>query len=483
MTTIPRPTETPTETLTRPGTAAGSGSARATASAAAAQPGTWEHAVVNRRPGYSLEAPFYTDPEFYRKDLEAVFLRTWIFAASVAEVPEPGDFVTLDVGRASVIIIRDDDEEIRAHHNVCRHRGARLLMEGSGSVGNIVCGYHQWTYSPEGGLMHAGVQAPGFDRKEFSLRPVHVRVVAGLIFACLGAEAPGDIDEVAERISPYIGPHALERTKVAFQEDLIEHSNWKLVMENNRECYHCEAGHPELTCTFFPTYGYRVEDIPPRLMPAHDRYLAAEQLLSVNADRNGLLTEAIEELSGRPTGFRIQREALDGAGESYTKDGAAASKKLLGEFDTPVLGRLSLHVQPNAWFHFLGDHVVTFALVPLDVDRTLVRTTWLVHEDAVEGEDYDIPHMTEVWHQTNAQDAVLCERAQLGVSSPAYVPGPYAPHEYQVDEFIAWYLERLRDYGGLEGAAGAGGAGAAGAAAAGAAAGSGAGDSGAEAAS
>ena len=91
--------------------------------------------------------------------------------------------------------------------------------------------------------------------------------------------------------------------------------------------------------------------------------------------------------------------------------------------------------------------------------------------------------MTEVWHQTNAQDAVLCERAQLGVSSPAYVPGPYAPHEYQVDEFIAWYLERLRDYGGLEGVAGAGGAGAAGAAAAGAAAGSGAGDSGAEAAS
>src|SRR5699024_8208299 len=137
------------------------------------------------------------------------------------------------------------------------------------------------------------------------------------------------------------------------------------------------------------------------------------------------------------------------------------------------------------WFHFLGDHVVTFALVPLDVDRTLVRTTWLVHEDAVEGEDYDLRTLTEVWHQTNAQDAVLCERAQLGASSPADAPGPYAPHEYQVDGCIAWDLERLREYGGLEGVAGAGGAGAgaAGAAAAGAAAGSGAGDSGAEAAS
>jgi Rieske 2Fe-2S family protein len=415
---------------------------RATTSAAVSQPGTWEHAVVNRRPGHSLEAPFYTDPEFYRRDLEAVFLTSWIFAASVAEVPEPGDYVTLDVGRASVIIIRDDDEEIRAHHNVCRHRGARLLMEGSGSVGNIVCGYHQWTYSPEGDLMHAGVQAPGFDRSDFSLRPVHVRVIAGLIFISLAADAPADIDEVAQRIGPYIAPHALERTKVAFQEDIIED--------------HCEAGHPELTCTFFPTYGYRVEEIPARLMPAHDRYLAAEQLLSVNADRNGLLTEAIEELSGRPTGFRIQREALDGAGESYTKDGAQASKRLLGEFDTPVLGRLSLHVQPNTWFHFLGDHVVTFSLVPLDVDRTLLRTTWLVHEDAVEGEDYDLPTLTEVWHMTNAQDSELCERAQLGVRSPAYVPGPYAPHEYQVEEFIAWYIERLRDYGGLADVAGDG---------------------------
>ena len=121
-----------------------------------------------------------------------------------------------------------------------------------------------------------------------------------------------------------------------------------------------------------------------------------------------------------------------------------------------MLGRLSLHVQPNSWFHFLGDHVVTFSLVPLSVDRTLLRTTWLVHEEAEEGVDYDIPHLTEVWHKTNEQDAELCVRAQMGVSSPAYVPGPYAPHEYQVEAFIAWYIERLRAHGGIEaGTAGA----------------------------
>lgn len=400
--------------------------------------------IDERRPGYCLDAPFYISEEFYRRDIDAVFAATWIFAAAAAEVPEPGDFVTLDIGDYSVIIIRDDDEEIRAHHNVCRHRGARLLSETNGSVGNIVCSYHQWTYSPEGDLMSAGVQAPGFDRTCFSLRSVNVRVVAGLVFICLAQNPPEDFAEVAARISPYIEPHALGKTKVAAQVDLIEHANWKLVMENNRECYHCEAGHPELTCTFFPTYGYAPDAIPKRLKPAYQRYLDAEERLRANSERNNLPTQLIEELSGRPTGFRIERAALDGKGESYTMDGSAASAKLLGELDTPELGRLSMHTQPNAWFHFMGDHVVTFSLIPLGPDTTRVRSTWLVHEDAVEGVDYDLENLTTVWVKTNEQDAALCAKAHRGISSPAYVPGPYAPTESDLEEFCTWYIERLK---------------------------------------
>ncbi|MDN6605241.1 Rieske 2Fe-2S domain-containing protein, partial [Brevibacterium sp.] len=91
--------------------------------------------IDERRPGHCLDAPFYLSDEFFRRDIDAVFASTWIFAAAAAEVPEPGDFVTIDIGDYSVIIIRDDDENIRAHHNVCRHRGARLLSETNGSVG------------------------------------------------------------------------------------------------------------------------------------------------------------------------------------------------------------------------------------------------------------------------------------------------------------------------------------------------------------
>ena len=402
--------------------------------------------VDRRAPGMTLEAPFYIDDGIFASDVAVIFGRHWIFVATESEIPEAGDFVTVDVGPSSVILVRDDDEEVRALRNVCRHRGSRVLHESRGSVGNIVCGYHQWTYAPDGELMHAGQQAEGFDKSCFGLKPVNVRSVEGLIFICLAADPPADFDEVAARVRPYLAPHQVRHTKVAAQEDLVEHANWKLVMENNRECYHCEAGHPELTCTFFPTYGYEVDQIPKRLLPAHARFVEAGAELQHTCEERGIPYALIEELSGRPTAFRLQREPLDGAGESYTLDGSRASHKLLGELDTFRMGRLSMHWQPNAWFHLLGDHVVTFSVLPLAADRTLVRTTWLVHEDAVEGVDYDVGSLTQVWHATNAQDGALVARAQVGVTDPAYESGPYAPAETQVDEFDTWYVERMKEH-------------------------------------
>ena len=403
--------------------------------------------LLDRRiPGRPLEAPFYLSQEVHDLDVAAVFGRQWLYVTTEAEVKHPGDYVTVDVGPWSVIVVRDDDGQVRALHNVCRHRGSRVLAEERGSVGTMVCGYHQWTYATDGSLLHAGEQAPGFDPSCFGLKQVAVRVVEGLVLICLAPDPPEDVDDVIGRVAPYLAPHQLRRTKVAAREDLVEQGNWKLVMENNRECYHCEAGHPELTCTFFPTYGYSIEELPDRLLPVHARYLRAERDLERACDERGMPYAAIEEISGRTTAFRVQREALDGAGESYTTDGAVASTKLLGDLDTPRLGRLSLHLQPNAWFHFLADHAVAFSVVPLAPDRTLVRTTWLVHEDAVEGVDYDLDRLTEVWHHTNAQDGTLVARAQAGVASPAYEPGPYAPNEYQVDGFVTWYVERLREH-------------------------------------
>ncbi|GAA4363140.1 aromatic ring-hydroxylating oxygenase subunit alpha [Paeniglutamicibacter cryotolerans] len=399
--------------------------------------------IVDRVAGRSLQAPFYTSPEVFDLDIVEVFAKHWLFAATDAEIPEPGDYVTLEIGPYSVILVRDDDERVSALHNVCRHRGARILNDACGSVGNLVCGYHHWTYSTDGSLLHADSQPADFDRSPLGLRKVAVRSVAGLLFICLADEPPADFDDMATRITPYLEPHALTRTKVAAQEDLIEAGNWKLVMENNRECYHCD-GHPELSCSLFPTYGYDPAQLPARLLPAHERYLRAEADLHRACAEHGLPFEEFEDLVQPLTAYRIQREPLDGAGESFTPDGSAVSRRLLGDFTEPKLGRLSMHLQPNAWFHVLSDHAVTFSVIPLAADRTLVRTTWLVHEDAVEGQDYDLEELKRVWHQTNKQDGTFVERAQLGVSSPAYEPGPYAPNEYQVEAFCSWYANRLR---------------------------------------
>ncbi|WP_298442031.1 aromatic ring-hydroxylating dioxygenase subunit alpha [Gordonia sp. (in: high G+C Gram-positive bacteria)] len=402
--------------------------------------------AARRQPGMSLEAPFYISPEFFDLDIDAIFAKSWIFVANEAEIPEAGDYVVIDIGRYSVIVARDDDEKVAAYHNVCRHRGARILNDACGSVGRIVCGYHQWTYDMNGSLVFADAQAEDFDKSCFVLRKVQVRSVAGLIFLCISDRTPPDFDEVVATVEPYLAPHRLAEAKVAAQIDLIENGNWKLTMENNRECYHCAGGHPELLESYFPVYGFDLDDIPARLIPARDRYLAAIKDLEDTCDALNLPYAEIEDLDDRPTGFRIMREPLEKAGESFTPDGTAAVKKLMAGFPTARLGRNSMHLQPNFWCHFMADHAITFSAIPIAPDKTLLRTTWLVHPDAVEGVDYDLDELTWAWNATNRQDSTFVERAHRGVLNPAYVPGPYAPSEYQVDAFINWYIQRIREH-------------------------------------
>jgi len=401
----------------------------------------------HREPGRPLPGVCYTDPDLFAAELDLLWSRQWIFVGSGAEIREPGDYLTVDLGRSSVLVLRDDDERVRAFHNVCRHRGSRLVADAHGSVGNLVCGYHRWTYGTDGRLLHAPQLSPDTDTSCLGLRPVHLRDVAGLLFVCLAPEPPSDFDGAsgaATVVAPYLAPHDLGRAKVAAQVDLVENGNWKLVMENNRECYHCE-GHPELVRTFFPTWGLADHQVPDRLWPAHERYLHAEADLATACDVRGLPYRLVEDLVEPAAGFRIQREALDGAGESFSADGARLVRRLLGDLDEARLGRATYHQQPNLWTHFLADHAVTFSALPLAPDRTLVRTTWLVHEDAVEGTDYDLDALTEVWRRTNEQDAVFVARTQAGVADPAYLPGPYTDGEAQVDAFLQWYVARVRE--------------------------------------
>ncbi|MFQ8433925.1 aromatic ring-hydroxylating oxygenase subunit alpha [Amaricoccus sp. W119] len=397
-----------------------------------------------RRAGYTLPAGLYTRPDAYEADVEVIFHRHWIAAGVEADVPEPGDVYALDIGRSSIVILRDDDGIVRAFHNVCSHRGAKLLDPGPGTVGRLVCPYHQWVYELSGELMDAPHMGADFDKGLGHLRPVNLRSIGGLLYVCLSDTPPEDIEDLAAVMEPRLAAYDLANAKVAFETDLVEHGNWKLTMENNRECYHCTANHPELCVSFVHyDFGYDPEGLTPD--EAEEAKAHAERYATQSADweAQGFPSSAVERGPGHATNFRTQRLIIAGPGESQTPDGRAASSKLLGGMTRKDTGDVHLWGN-NSWNHVMADHAVIFACYPLAAGRTLVRTKWLVHKDAVEGQDYDLETLTAIWKATNDQDAALVARAQAGAESIGYRPGPYSTFtEGTLDDFTTWYVERM----------------------------------------
>lgn len=392
------------------------------------------HDLLERRvPGYALEQPFYTSPAIYGLDLEHIFYKEWLYAVPACQLVKAGSYVTMRIGAYEVIFVRGRDGEIRAFHNSCRHRGSLICKGRQGQVAKLVCPYHQWTYELDGKLIWANDMGPDFDASKHGLKPVNLRSLEGLIYICL-SETPPDFEPFAELARPYLTIHDLNEAKVAYTSTIVEKANWKLVWENNRECYHCSSNHPAL-CRSFPL-DPDVAGVSP------DGSVSAK--LRAHFDRC--------EASGAPAQFRIAEDGqyrlarmpLQENALSYTLDGKAAVKKNLGRVTLPDAGTLLKFHYPTTWNHFLPDHSLTFRVTPLSPMETEVTTTWLVHKDAVEGVDYDLKRLTEVWIATNDEDREIVETNQQGILSPAYVPGPYSSNqESGVIQFVDWYAAWL----------------------------------------
>ncbi|SDQ75545.1 aromatic ring-hydroxylating dioxygenase subunit alpha [Pseudovibrio sp. Tun.PSC04-5.I4] len=403
--------------------------------------------VDRRKKGRSLEAPFYSAPEFLDLDIDAIFRQLWVFVAVEPELPEPGDCVTVEIGGTSILLLRGDDMGIRAFHNVCRHRGARLIDERTTTIGNIVCRYHGWTYNEDGKLILAEHMGADFDKDCHGLKAIHLRSISGLIFICLAENPPEDIEEMTRVMEPYLALHDIANCKVAHTTDLIEEGNWKLTIENNRECYHCEGTHPQLTVPLSEFgFGFSPDEMDERRSEDVQNYLKVLERDHKRWEADGLPSAEMDRLSNT-TSFRAMRLPLMGEGESHTLDTKIASKKLLGAFTDAKLGGLSFWTHPNSWHHFMSDHIVTFSALPISPGRTLVRTTWLVHKDAIEGEHYNLENLKQVWTMTNQQDADLVRLAQIGCEDPAYEPGPYSQFtEPHLETFCDWYIARLQEH-------------------------------------
>jgi glycine betaine catabolism A len=401
--------------------------------------------VAGCRPGWSLPGPFYFDEAVYRQDVERVWRRGWLFAGHTCELPEPGDYFTVEVDTDSVILIRGDDGEVRGFHNLCRHRGSLLCVEPAGHVGKLVCPYHQWAYARDGRLLACRGMQEEFDRAEFGLRPVRVGVVEGMIYFTLAADPP-DFGLAEELVGPVARPQGLERAKVARTIDYEIRANWKLVWENNRECYHCNVNHPQYIRANFDHYN--ADDTSERVRTALAAAVARSETqwaasgLAVTHRQTGMTLFPDAE---RGIWCSANRTPLVEGYVSESMDGRQVAP-LMGDYTSAEVGTLRMRSMPNFWNHASCDHAVTTRLLPAGPRRTRARVTWLVHRDAVEGQDYTLEALLPFWQLTSEQDWVICENQQRGVESSAYRPGPYSTYkEYNVDRFVQWYLAHLRD--------------------------------------
>jgi glycine betaine catabolism A len=373
--------------------------------------------------GYTLPQAFYTDPEVFDFDLSEVYGRSWLMIGFESELPEAGSYLAATIGSSSVLLVRGRDGVIRGFHNTCRHRGSQICAEGHGRSAKLICPYHKWTYELDGRLVGAAKMPADFKIADHGLLPVQVELVAGCIYVALTNGAP-DFAPFRKALESRLSVYRLKDAKVAFQSTLMERANWKLVMENARECYHCAASHPELKLAYPVTYGASV---------GKDR-LEYNLRLAEKVERLGLSTA---EAFG--SWWHVERYPLNPGMESISMDGKpVVSRRLIG-LEEKEIGGLWWALQPHSFCHALSDYAFMFSAIPVGPQETRVESKWLVHKDAVEGVDYTIESLTETWTKTNLQDRELAENNQRGVNGIGYVPGPYSLEEDFVIRFVDWY--------------------------------------------
>jgi Rieske 2Fe-2S family protein len=403
-----------------------------------------ESLAARCQPGWSLPHEFFSDEEIYRRDLERVWREGWLFAGHSCEIPKIGDYFTLQVDADSVIVIRADSGHIHAIHNVCRHRGSMICDESAGHVSRLVCPYHQWTYGLDGSLLACRGMQEDLDKSQFGLKRVCLEEVEGLLFISLAAE-PSSFGPAREALAPLLKPQGFRRARVAKAVDYLVKANWKLVWENNRECYHCNLNHPQYIKANFDHYN--TDDAAPRIREQMTQAAAkveakwAEAGLAATHKDTGMTTFPDAE---RNIWFSANRTPLVEGWVSETMDGQQ-SAPLMGDYKDPDVGTLRMRTLPNFWNHSSCDHGVSTRLLPAGPQLTAIRVWWLVDANAVEGRDYDLKKLMPFWQLTSEQDWQICERQQRGVSSSAYVPGPYSTYkEYNVEGFVRWYLKKFQ---------------------------------------
>jgi choline monooxygenase len=345
-----------------------------------------------RTPTRSLPGVAYTDPVLYEQELAEVFGRAWILVGHVSELAEPGDYVTANVGREPVVVIRGHDRELRALSNVCRHR-ASTILEGTGQTRSVMrCPYHAWTYELDGQLA-AAPSGQGFaclDRDQVALPRFRVGVIGGLVFCCTD---PGQmsLEDMLGPVAPYLEwlgvagltVHRMDDGGARWTEDFDE--NWKVLADNYLEDYHVPVAHPTLV-----------------------RLVDVKETIGDNNDWS--------EWSRVPYRTRPSRDPREREYQGLIRRMPGMPQEFEG-----WMGHVC--IWPTTFMEIYPHHIDTWQLEPTGLISTRATTMTLVHPD----EDDQARRARELMRELNVdimgQDVDITTRVQRGVQAPSYHSG------------------------------------------------------------
>ena len=364
----------------------------------------------------TLPQRYFVSPAVFAEEQEKVFSKQWVLIGHQSQIAKSGDYFTAEIAGESLIVVRDKRGEIHGFYNVCRHRGSRLIENRDGQLSPAMqCPYHAWTYGLDGRLLGAPHMddVPGFDKADYSLRPVNVALWEGFIFVNLADAAEnastqrGGYMPLEEWFAPLAGKFSrwnLPSLRSARRIEYDVRANWKLMFQNYSECYHCLGVHPELS----------------KISP-HD--------------------SAENDLTEGPFLGGFMRIASD---KSLTMSGHTCALPV-GDFgDEDFRFVFYYSIFPNMLMSLHPDYVMVHQLEPQSPERTLILCDWFFHPDAFNRVDFRPDDAIEFWDMVNRQDWHVCELSQQGISSRAYVPGPYSARESIPAAWDREYLRHLR---------------------------------------
>ena len=391
-----------------------------------------------KKPGFAIDPYFYRSHVTYEAELEHIIFKSWLYAGHISQIAKNGDYFLFDIGEDSIIISRDNRGQIGAIHNICRHRGARVCEEPSGNRKAFVCPYHGWAYGNDGHLKSAREmdQLEGFKCEDYALKKVRFVVFQGMIFINCDADAP-DFVAPLENISRQLGAYDLENAKVAERKTYRINANWKLVLENYLECYHCSSSHRQYA-------------------KLHTLEAPSEKVKPINR----AMWARAEEITGVPgiaeEYYGYYNDAAAFGACSYTSRYALYEGFKTGSRDgqpvAPLMGNMQgydggagdFQMGPLTFMLNNPDHCVLYRFIPRNLTETDMEVVWYVNGDAVEGVDYEAEKVAWLWHHTSLEDEYIILRNSEGVNSRFFEPGPYHPeYEATLMEFISWYLKAL----------------------------------------